>query len=247
VFQFEIISQGTGAVRPGVAPAKPAFSRSFAAGDVLNSATGSADLGPFSLDALAPGYYQAVLTVFDTAGRPTASRKENFVVLSTPRPTLPLVFSRPLPPFPSLEPLFMLATQYFASGRYGQAKEILDKAAAIRDDPRVRLLLGRTLYALNRYKDSIGVLDPLSKIQKSRDAAKVLALDYSGLGDWAAALAYCRDLLKEGTEVSVLNLAGECYIRVNQPEQAVPLLRKSLEIEPAQPAVKALLEQALKK
>jgi tetratricopeptide (TPR) repeat protein len=141
----------------------------------------------------------------------------------------------------------MLATQYFASGRYGQAKEILDKAATIRDDPRVRLLLGRTLYALNRYKDSIGVLDPLLKIQKSRDAAKVLALDYSGLGDWAAALAYCRELLKDGTEVSVLNMAAECHIRLNEPDKALPLLQKSLELDPAQPAIKALEEKTRKK
>ena len=48
----------------------------------------------------------------------------------------------------------------------------------------------------------------------------------------------------EATEANVLSLAGECYIRLGQPEKALPLLRKSLDIEPDQPAVKDLLQNA---
>jgi Flp pilus assembly protein TadD len=117
----------------------------------------------------------------------------------------------------------------------------------MRDEPRVKLLLGRTLYGLRRYADSIGVLDPLYKAKKDRDAGKALALDHFSLGEWGPALELCQELLREGTEVSVLNVAGECCVRLDDPDQAVPLLRKSLEIDPAQPAVRALLEKALKK
>ncbi len=69
-----------------------------------------------------------------------------------------------------------------------------------------------------------------------------MAASYAGLKDWTSALTYLEKLLTEATEVSVLNLAGECYIHLGQADKALPLLQKSLEISPDQPAVKSLLE-----
>ena len=50
--------------------------------------------------------------------------------------------------------------------------------------------------------------------------------------------------MAEATEVSVLNLAGECYLHLGQPEKALPLFQKSLAIDPDQPAVKELIRNA---
>jgi GWxTD domain-containing protein len=245
-FQFDIIEFGAAAAA-AAKPKPPFFSRRYAARDILNAKSGDVDLGPVPLASIAPGYYQAVLTMLDGAGRPLQVRKENFIVLAQRMPVLPWVFARQHPPFPNPEQLFLLGSQYFLSGDFAKAKEVLDSSAALRDDPRVKLLLGRTLYALRRYAESIAVLVPLYKTHPDRDTGKVLALDHFSLGEWSATLELCRSLLREGTEVSVLNLAGECYVRLNDPDQAVPLLRKSLEIDPAQPAVRALLEKAQKK
>ena len=247
VFLFEIVSMGRGTA--AAEPAKPnsaPISRRFAARDVLNAKTGGVDLGPFELSALTPGYYQAVLTLLDAGGRPLQTRKENFVILSAPLSVLPWVFARQQPPFPSSDQLYLLSSQYFLSRDYLKAKDLLDKAAGIRNDPRTKLLRGRTLFALGRFKESIGVLESLYKEQNSREAGKVLALDHSSLGDWAAALAICEELLRESTEVSVLNLAGECHLRLNAPDKAASLWKKSLELDPAQPAIKALLEKTKK-
>ncbi|MGD0781494.1 MAG: GWxTD domain-containing protein [Candidatus Aminicenantales bacterium] len=246
-FQLDIMDMGMSAASSQAKPKPPFFSRRSAARDVLNAQTGSVDFGPVSLASIAPGYYQAVLTMLDGADRPLQVRKENFIVLSNRMPVLPWVFARQHPAFPNPEQLYLLGTQYFLGGDYASAKDVLDKASAMRDEPRVKLLLGRTLYGLRRYADSIGVLDPLYKAKKDRDAGKALALDHFSLGEWGPALELCQELLREGTEVSVLNVAGECCVRLDDPDQAVPLLRKSLEIDPAQPAVRALLEKALKK
>jgi tetratricopeptide (TPR) repeat protein len=78
----------------------------------------------------------------------------------------------------------------------------------------------------------------------SREAAKVLAAGYAALKDWASALGYLNKLLAEATEVSVLNLAGECQLNLGRPDQALPLLQKSLQLDPNQPTVKTLLEKA---
>ncbi len=247
LFQFDIIDLGMSSASAQAKPKPPFFSRRYPARDVLDTPTGCIDLGPVSLASIAPGYYQAVLTMLDGSDRPLQVRKENFIVLSNRMPILPWVFARQHPAFPNPEHLYLLGTQYFLGGDFVAAKEVLDKASAMRDEPRVKLLLGRTLYGLHRYADSIGVLDPLYKVKKDRDAGKALALDHFSLSEWGPALEMCRDLLQGGTEVSVLNLAGECCVRLDDPDQAVPLLRKSLEIDPAQPAVRALLEKALKK
>jgi tetratricopeptide (TPR) repeat protein len=71
-----------------------------------------------------------------------------------------------------------------------------------------------------------------------------MAADYAALKNWESALVYLEKLLAEATEVSVLNLAGECQLNLGRPGQAVPLLQKSLELDPNQPSVKALLEKA---
>ncbi len=246
-FQFDILDFGMGAAAAPAKPKPPFFSRRFAARDVLNAQTGGLDIGPVPLVSIAPGYYQAVLTMLDENGRTLQARKENFIVLSRSMPVLPWVLARPHPAFPNPEQLYLLGSQYFLGGDFAKAKEVLDAALVLRNEPRLKLLLGRTLYALRRYADSIALLDPLYKTGKDRDAGKILALDHFSLSEWGAALELCRDLMREGTEVSVLNLAGECCVRLNDPDQAVPLLRKSLELDSAQPAVRALLEKALKK
>jgi tetratricopeptide (TPR) repeat protein len=246
--QFDIVGSGISAAPAAAAkPMAPFFSRKFAARDVLNTGSGGIDVGPIPLAGIAPGYYQAVLTMLDAAGRTLQVRKENFIVLASPMPVLPWVFARQHQPFPNPEQLYLVGSQYFLGGDFAKAKEVLDVALAQREEPRTKMLLGRTLYALRRYSDSIAALQPLYKTGRDRDAGKVLALDHFSLGEWAAALELCKELMKEGTEASVLSLAGECCVRLNDPEQAVPLLRRSLEIDPAQPAVKALLEKALKK
>jgi tetratricopeptide (TPR) repeat protein len=71
-----------------------------------------------------------------------------------------------------------------------------------------------------------------------------MAAAYAGLKDWTSALGYLDKLLAEATEVSTLNLAGECYVRLGQPAKALPLLQKSLEINPDQPAIKDLARAA---
>jgi len=54
-------------------------------------------------------------------------------------------------------------------------------------------------------------------------------------------LIYLEELLSEGTEVSVLNLAAEAHFNLGEKEKAVALLEKSLSLIPDQPEIKARL------
>jgi hypothetical protein len=53
--------------------------------------------------------------------------------------------------------------------------------------------------------------------------------------------------MAEATEIGVLNLAAECYLNLDRPEKALPLLRKSLSLLPGQPQVRDLEEKTRKR
>ena len=202
------------------------------------------DTGAFSLAALKPGYYSAELSLLDEKGQKVLTARENLVLLARAAPVLPWVYAKGSPAFPNSQDLASLGTQYFLTRQYEKALPLAEQALKLRDDAATRLLLGKVLYALGRYQDSMNVLKAVEEAGLSREAAKVMAADHAALKDWASALAYLEKLLAEATEVSVLNLAGECHLNLGRPGQALPLLQKSLELDPNQPSVKALLEKA---
>jgi tetratricopeptide (TPR) repeat protein len=53
--------------------------------------------------------------------------------------------------------------------------------------------------------------------------------------------------MEQAAEIEVLNLAAECYLNLNQPEKALPLLQKSLELNPNQARIKELEEKTKKR
>jgi tetratricopeptide (TPR) repeat protein len=145
---------------------------------------------------------------------------------------------------PNAEHSALLGSQYFLSGRYDEAKVQLEDSLRLKDSPATRLLLAKTLYGLGRFRESLALSAPLFEATRDREAAKVAALGQAGLKDWTAALVYLDALLSQSTEISVLNLAGECRLNLNQPEEALLLLEKSLQLDPGQPHVRDMADRA---
>lgn len=212
--------------------------------EVLDSESEEINLGPFSLDSLKSGYYRVELSLLDEAGHGFLTERENFILLSQPYPVVPWVYSKKHNPFINSDQLFLLSTQYYMAKRYEDAKLCLEKALRMKDEPRTKLLLAKALYALQKYKESLAVVFPVYQVLKKREAAKVIALNYVGLKDCSSALVYLEKLMEEAAEVSVLNLAAECYLSLNQPEKALPLLQKSLELKPSQARARDLERRA---
>jgi len=214
--------------------------------DVLASDNIGIDIPPLPLSAYKPGYYTVNVDIFDSANRKILSGKENFIILSQQHSVVPWVYSKQHPDFPNLDHLFLLASQYFLTKNYEMAKNTLEKALEIRDESRIRLLLAKSLYGLGQYQESLTLAFPVYHNIRDREATKVIAIDYAGLEDWSSALIYLEELMKYAVEVSVLNLAAECYLNLSQPERAIPLLEKSLELEPDQEKIRDLMEKAKK-
>jgi tetratricopeptide (TPR) repeat protein len=117
----------------------------------------------------------------------------------------------------------------------------------MRDEPKTRLLLAKSLYALKLFKDSLTVVFPVYHATQNREAAKTIAANYAGLEDWTTALVYLEKLMEQAAEISVLNLAAECHLNLDQPDKALPLLQKSLKLNPNQARIKELEEKTKKR
>lgn len=213
--------------------------------EVQGRTGGGTVFGPFALANVKPGYYSAEVSVV-SGGKTLASEKDNFIILSQPYPVLPWAYAKVHSPFPSPEQLRLLATEHFMARDYEKARGLLDRALKLKEDAPTRLLLGKSLFALNRFQDSLATIFPLYEATKDREAAKVIALDHAGLKDWTTALVYLDKLMAEATEVGVLNLAAECHLNLGRPDRALPLIQKSLSLDPSQPAIRALEEKAKK-
>jgi GWxTD domain-containing protein len=211
--------------------------------EILGSDGISIDAESISLASLKPGYYRVELSIIDPEGEKILSQKENFIILSINYSVIPWVFSKQHGAFPNPEHLFVLASQYFMTRKYDKALAALERSLKMKEDPSVRLLEGKTLYALGRFEDSISVVEPLYESTQNRETAKLMALNYFGLSEWSKALFYLEKILEEALEINVMNLAAECYLNLNQPEKALPLIQKSLELDPNQDKVK---EQEMK-
>jgi len=205
------------------------------------------DINPISLPSFSPEYYRVEVFILDADGREILKGKEHFILLAQPYSVLPWVYAKIHNPFPNPEDLYSLAYQYFMAGKYEQSRDTLEKAQNIKDKPEARLLLARTLFTMQQYDESLNIAITLYKATQNREAAKIIAANYSALENWSQSLVYLEKLLEEATELGILNLAAECYLNLEQPKKALPLLQKSLKLNPNQPKIKELEEKTKNK
>ena len=208
--------------------------------EVVASDSKSIDIHPISLAQISPGYYRAEVSIMEPGEKVILNEKENFILLSQPHPIIPWTYARKHNPPPNPDHLFLSASQYFMTGNYNKSEQILREVLKIKPDSRSQLLLAQTLFAQKSYKESLSNAIPVYETTRNRDAAKIIAASYAELQDWQTAVVYLEKLLEEATELTVLNLAAECYVELNQPRKALPLLEKSLQINPNQVKIKEL-------
>ncbi|MCJ7681730.1 MAG: tetratricopeptide repeat protein, partial [Candidatus Aminicenantes bacterium] len=175
------------------------------------------------------------------------SRTTNFILMTQAGALLPRVYSKLHPRFPHPEHLFTLASQYFMTGRYEPARETAEKLLQQQNSLNGRLLLSRIQFGLKNYEEALRLSLPIYQQTFDREAGNTAAASYAGQNNWTQAAALLEDLLKDAQELPVLNLAGECYLKLDQIQRAIPLLQKSLELNPDQPEIRELLKEAGRK
>lgn len=202
------------------------------------------DTGLLDLNALTPGYYEIRLTLQDKNGLIRTAGKEHFILTNRPLTPLPRIYSKLHSSFPNAPDLYSIATQFFKTKNYVQAQKNLEASIQMKSTIPAQVLLARIFFARGLWQKSLNTAIPIFDKTRDREAGKTIAAAYAELKDWTSALAYLEDLMKEAQEIPVLNLAAECYLNTGRPAKALPLLEKSLKLNPKQPDIRKKVQTA---
>jgi GWxTD domain-containing protein len=198
-----------------------------------------------------PGYYDIEASLVGPDGRALCASKELFEISGFPQIPRPLIMSAVLPEADREALLYVTGLQMLMTGDSKGAAGRL--AQAYEDRPgRAGYALGyaRALLLLRDYARAMEILTPLAgpEGQAPGEVSALLGQACLGLGEYKeAAEHYEAYLAKSGANIDVLNDLGTCYYRLGYMEEAVKVWTKSLELNPNQEKIRALIESIKKK
>ena len=206
----------------------------------------------FLLADFTPAYYALRVSLRDGAAKELIGDTARFFVSLSPAVPRPWIMWAPLPPPGDPYYANIVGMQYLRSQDMARARAYLERAHRQRpDEPAFALDLCRVLFATRDYEGIKSVAAPFYQDRPRYEFAQFLGESAQALGQYGEAVGYYKDYLTSfGTNISVLNSIGECYVKIGDVQQALTAWRKSLELEPNQDALKAKvadLEERIKK
>lgn len=203
----------------------------------------------FPLADLSPGYYTIKVALTDQAKKEVCFNQAQFMI--SPIPTLPrpwvLSLAQPAPD----DPLYinMLGNQYVNKKDMAKAKSLLE--TAYRKNPgsvKYALDYGRALLADKDYERTIQVALPFFQGENKYDVLEILGQAGQALSRYAEAISYYKEYLTRfGTNLSILNAIGECYVELGDVKEALVAWERSLQLNPNQEDLKKRVQQLKEK
>jgi len=193
-----------------------------------------------------PAHYSIRVSLL-LGGQEVLSESEEFDITHADSLPRPWYSTKSLPA--AGDPIYdyALGTQFYNDGQYEKARKFLEQAYQKKPlSPEIALELGRTLAALEDFQAVETILLPLIDRSPSPgyEAYLLLAEAYQKLGRFGAGVDVLnRSLLQEGLNPMTLNALGRCYLEAGNPEEALKALEKSLEMNPKQPEIEALVQE----
>ncbi len=202
------------------------------------------------LKEFSPGYYQARVTLLDGQGKEVAVTKENFEVSPAAAVPRPLVVSKVTKAPGEADDLYATGLQSLNLGDVETARRRLADAhtrAPERED--IAVACAQALFKMNDFRGAKDVLRPFAK--KDDAAAEVLALlgqSCHALGEYLEASTHYQAYLSRfGANIDILNYLGTCQFQLGNTAEALKAWTKSLELNPNQDKLKALVDSLKKK
>ncbi|MEN6560167.1 MAG: GWxTD domain-containing protein [Acidobacteriota bacterium] len=211
---------------------------------------GETVIEPQPLADFPPGYYQARVTLLDGQGREMASAKENFEVSPAPAVPRPRVVSSVGAAPEGGEDLFATGLQAMNLGDLETARARLAAAQARAPRrPDIAVAYAQALFRLKDYRRVKEVLGPWTGAEAP--APEVPALygqACHALGEYQEAIKHYADYLARfGANIDILNWLGTCHYQLGNTAEALAAWTKSLEINPGQDKLRALVDSIKKK
>ncbi len=145
----------------------------------------------------------------------------------------------------------IIGAQLFNLGRYGEAREFLERAfARLKDSEEAAFALARAYLALDSAPAAVRTLTPFVEPAKTaKYETYVLAaesLRRTGELDRSVGLVE-RAMSHFGVNAALMNLLGECYSGLGKTKEALAAYEKSLELSPDQPPIRARIDELKKR
>lgn len=198
----------------------------------------------FPLAGYGVANYLLQISVLDADGRERVGAKTPFGVTSIPNLPRPWVVSLPLPAADDPVIGHALGKQYFQLGDLAQARPLLESAH--RRNPgsaAFALDYAQILYAMKDYAEVRSIARAFMTDDRKFDFLQLLGDASRGLGEHGEAITFYKDYLTHfGTNIVVLNNIGECYVKVGNIPEALVAYERSLELDPKQEELRALVK-----
>jgi len=202
-------------------------------------------LSEFPLAELVPAHYGLKVSVV-AAGRELVAGTEEFDVSYQDALPRPWYHTKQLPGLGDPVYALIVGSQLFNVGRTEEARAEAESAyARLPNSVDAALLLARIQTAIGREAEVPAVLKPfLDAAGTPRYEVYVLAGQaLLNTGDAAGALdIFNRAVSHFGVNAALLNVLGECYIRLGRPKDARTVWERSIQINPSQPEVRKKLD-----
>jgi GWxTD domain-containing protein len=197
-----------------------------------------------------PGYYQVRATLLDGQGKEAASAKENFEVSPAAAVPRPMVVSKVTTVLAKEDDLYAAGVQAQNLGDAETARARLAEAHSLA--PRradIALAYGQVLFRQNDFRRAKEVLSPWAGAEDAApEAIALLGQACHALGEFQeASTHYAAYLARFGANIDILNYLGTCHYQLGRTDEALKAWTKSLELNPNQEKLKALVDSIKKK
>lgn len=206
-------------------------------------------LEEFSLANLAPANYKIKVALLGKGRQEIMAAEIPFYI--TPRTDLPRPWIVSTPQPSSDDPSYanILGNQYLNKQELLKARTLIESAyRANPGSPQFALDFCRLLFQTKDYAAVKQTAQPFLQGETRNDFLELLGQTSQALGELAEAAAYYKDYLTHfGTNISVLNAIGDCYSQLGNIAEALFAYEKSLELNPNQEKIKALVKSLKEK
>jgi len=203
----------------------------------------------FLLANYSPANYKIKVALLSPARQEIMAAEVPFYV--TPRASLPRPWILSTPQPTSDDPSFpnILGNQYFNKQDLAKAKALIEIAHRTKPSyPPFALDFCRVLYQMKDYKGVIQTATPFLEGETRYEFLQIAGQSLQAMGQLAEAAALYKDYLSHfGTNIFILNAVGECYYQLGNAAEALFAWEKSLELNPNQEKIKALVKSLKEK
>jgi len=203
----------------------------------------------FLLANYSPANYKIKVALLGPARQEIMAAEVPFYI--TPRASLPRPWIVSMPQPTSDDPAFadILGNQYLNKQDLVKAKTLIEIAYRTKPSfPQFGLDFCRVLYQMKDYKGVIQTATPFLEGETRYDFLQIAGQSLQAMGQLAEAAALYKDYLSHfGTNIFILNAVGECYYELGNAAEALFAWEKSLELNPNQEKIKALVKSLKEK